>query len=142
VNNVYLNTSNADIDSNLIANSSSDGVWLYNSSPEFFYNIICNNQIAGIYCDYYSSPSFGSNTTTDHGYVYGIYANDYSNSFLGDEYVVEGPAVFAGYNSIYNNEMAAVKAVQKCDIAAQYNCWGAYPVDPEIFDIDESSILD
>jgi tetratricopeptide (TPR) repeat protein len=146
VHNIYLYNSYADFNNNQIRNSGiSNGVYLYNSSPLFYNTTINNNTGAGVFCYNYSSPEFGASTSTAYGRnvltgnAYGVQAFFYSNPFLGEEYDIEGPIRYGGYNSIYSNSSAAVQAQQYCNIAAQYNWWGSYPVDPEIFDIEEDN---
>ncbi|GKS62668.1 hypothetical protein YTPLAS21_21260 [Candidatus Nitrosocosmicus sp.] len=149
VNNIYLYSSYSYLDNNYISNSGiSNGIYLNNSSPLFYNTTINDNTGAGVFCYNYSSPEFGASTSTAYGAnvltgnVYGVSAVYYSNPFLGDEYDIEGPARYGGYNSIYDNSSAAVQALQRCDIIAQYNWWGNYPVEPEIFDIEEDCSID
>ncbi len=147
--NIYLNYSNPRLENNLLQSAQlNDGLMLNHSSPLLFSNTIQNNNRYGVYCLNYSSPEFGSSTTTDKGNnviagnQYGIYAYNYSNPFLGDQYIGKGISVLGGYNSIYSNDSAEVKADIKCDITAQYNWWGFYPVNPLIFEMDASSVID
>ncbi|NIT59953.1 MAG: DUF1565 domain-containing protein, partial [Aliifodinibius sp.] len=152
--NLYLSHSDAYIDGNVIANASGSafnahGIYLYSSSPSFYNNTISNNTVAGVYCYNYSSPEFGSSTSSTYGLNelngndHGIYANYYSNPFLGDTIPdTEGTYRLGGYNSIHDNASSAVKAVENCDIQAQYNWWGMYPVEAGIFDIEEGSTID
>jgi len=147
--NIYLNNSYAYLDNNIIAYAETEainanGVYLYNSSPVFYNNTIRDNTLAGVFCNYYSSPNFGSPSASVPGNnvliqnYYGIFASNYSNPFLGEVIIGEsGPFTLAGFNSIYDNEGFAVSAQQNCDIMAHKNWWGGYPVDPRIFDIDE-----
>jgi tetratricopeptide (TPR) repeat protein len=148
---IYLNTSDAYVDNcliNITSFSTANGIHLYDSSPLLYNNIIRDNMGAGVFCYKYSSPEFGASTSTAYGAnvltgnAYGVQAFFYSNPFLGEEYDIEGPVRYGGYNSIYSNSSAAVKAAQYCNITAQYNWWGSYPMDPGIFDIegDNSSI--
>lgn len=147
--NLYLNNSYAYIDSCQINEAVfANGVYLYNSSPEFYHTTIRANNLAGVSCYNYSSPTFGSTTVSLPGNnlliqnKYGIYANHYSNPFLGELVDAGQQPLLAGFNSIYENELYAVQAEQNCDIMAQLNWWGRYPVDPAIFEIEEGCSID
>lgn len=149
IENLYLNNSYAYIDSCQINEAVFvNGVYLYNSSPEFYHTTIRGNNFAGVYCYNYSSPTFGSATVSLPGNnlliqnKYAIYANHYSNPFLGELVEASQQPILAGFNSIYENELYAVQAEQNCDIMAQLNWWGRYPVDPAIFELEEGCSID
>ncbi|MFQ5584846.1 MAG: tetratricopeptide repeat protein, partial [Calditrichia bacterium] len=142
--NVILGNSDAYFYSNTIKNTiSGHGISLNNSSPDFYGNLISDNQGTGIDCYNYSSPKFGSTTSSDEGKNIvrnnnpGILASYYSNPFLGDWDGEENR--IGGYNSIYDNGEYAVQAEDNSGVTAQFNWWGDYPVSKEIFYSDETS---
>lgn len=125
--------------------NATNGISLYNSSPQIKYSTIdsCNT---GIYCDYYSSPvlvgnnirfntsygvrcnSFSSPNMTDNGYPG---SNVIRNNYTGINTTYFCNPNLNGYmtygNSIFDNTGDEVSALYNCSISAQRVYWGSSP---------------
>ena len=139
----------------LIQNNSSDGIYLYNSSPLITNNSILSNGSHGINCDTYSSPKINYNTVKWNTYS-GLRCNNFSSPATALTYFGAGGNVIkenqqrgintsyncnvyfgstggGGSNSIFNNTNYEVSADYGCNVYAQYNWWGSYPPPPSEF---------
>ncbi len=151
VANIWLSNCSGNIDQSTIENSDNGwGIRLQNSSPYISNCNILENADAGVYCHPYSSPRFypdegvmpappGNNVIANN--QSGIRATYYSSPFLGSWDKEFGS--IAGYNSIYGSgeEYYHVYANNNCDIDAQFNWWGQYPPDEELFYANENSTI-
>lgn len=141
---IYSRYSDAVIDANYIQENGQDGIYLYQSNPHIINNEITGNERYGVYCDYYSSPEFGSSTTLHGNNVLtnndiALYAYSTADPFLG---LSIGTKTVGGFNSIYNNETFAVKALYSSTVLAERNWWGEYPIITFFFYSDETSEID
>ncbi len=145
-----------------IQNNSSDGIYLYNSSPLITNNSILSNGSNGINCDTYSSPKINNNTMKWNTYS-GLRCNNFSSPAAALTYFGSGNNVIkenqqrgintsyncniyfgssggGGSNSIFNNNTYEVSADYGCNVYAQYNWWGINPPPASKFTANQSVI--
>lgn len=122
-----------------------NGISLYNSSPQIKYSTIENCEI-GIFCDYYSSPILVGNNIK-YNTSYGIRSNSFSspnmtdNGYPGSNVIRNNSTGInttyfcnpnlSGYmtygNSIFDNTGYEISAYYNCYISAQRVYWGSSP---------------
>ncbi|NIA12390.1 MAG: T9SS type A sorting domain-containing protein [Nitrospiraceae bacterium] len=150
---VYTNYSNAYFYNNYISNSTDTyPFYLYFSSPSLYHNTIKGGYITSK-AYYYSSPRYGSKTSTTAGYniidqdgsgEFALIAENHSNPFLGstDMCLYERRG---GYNTVRGDDqstLALVQATNYSTVDAQYTWWGEYPCPTDLLSTDGSSSID
>ncbi len=123
------------------------GIFVSNSSPVLYRNVIQNNDSLGVFAIETANPRFGDYQRNDPG------NNVIRNNGAVQVYAVNAAPFFGlqdlhdygGYNSIYGPEevdVLNVVAEDGSEVTANIAWWGVYPPNESRFIADEKSFID